>query len=280
MNLVTLAATPPEALARCFDRAFGDYAVAFAPAASFLPELVRRRGVRLELSVGVEEHGELVAFTLNAIGRWRGALTGYDSGTGVVPAFRGRRLTAAMLARTRALLREAGATSYLLEVLGDNVVAIRAYRGAGFTTTRELRCWELEALSRPADPGIAVIEEAAFDPAAMAPLRDSEPSWQNSDEAIARAGAPRVTLAVRDDLGLAGCAVLFPATCDLAQLAVARRARRRGLGRALLAAARARCARPLRIVNVDARDEGSNAFIAATGAADIARQLEMSCPLA
>lgn len=277
---MTLAASSYETLCRAFDRAFGDYAVTFAPAASFLAEMMRRRGVRLELSVGLEDEGELIGFTLNGLGRWQGAVTGYDCGTGIVPAYRGRRLTSVMLEETRTLLRDAGATRYLLEVLTSNAVAIRAYRGAGFEVTRELRCWEFDALSRPAPPDVAVVAEASFDPLAMAAMRDSEPSWQNGDESIARAGAPHVTLAVHDPAGLAGCAVLFPASNDLAQLAVAPRARRRGLGRALLAAARARCSRPMRILNVDARDEATNAFLGAAGATETVRQLEMVLPVA
>lgn len=273
MRLSTLEATPLATVAAAFDRAFAGYAVALPPAASFLPELLRRRGVRLELSVGVEDAGELVGFTLNGLGRFRGEPTGYDAGTGVVPSHRGRGLAARMLERTRALVAAAGAGRYLLEVLTTNAAAIRAYRRAGFEVTRELRCFEVDP--PPARPGVEVAE-STFDPDAMAPLRDHEPSWQNGDEAIARAGAPSVTLEARDAAGLAGCAVLFPGTSDLAQLAVARRARRRGVGTALLAAARARCGRPLRVLNVDAGDAGAGAFLAAAGARETVRQLEMA----
>jgi ribosomal protein S18 acetylase RimI-like enzyme len=278
MRLIELGATPLAILCDAFDRAFADYAVGFGPSAGFLGELMRRRGVRLDLSVGVEDGGELVAFTLNGLGRWHGEPTGYDAGTGVVPGHRGRRLTALMLARTAEVLAAAGATRYLLEVLRSNERAIRAYAGAGFEPTRELGCWRLDAVAGP-PPGLAVSEEAAFEPAVLAAMRDVEPSWQNGDPAIARAGAPRVTLAVRDGAGPIGCAVLFPAAGDLAQLAVAPRARRRGVGRALLFAARARSARPLSILNVDAGDPGIAAFLAAAGAAATVRQLEMIRPL-
>lgn len=275
MNSETLAATPFDTITAAFDRAFGDYAVSFASSATFLGEMTRRRGVRFELSVGVFDRDELVAFTLNGLGTWRGALTGYDCGTGVVPDYRGRRLTARMLDETAKLLGAAGATAYLLEVLQSNERALRAYRGAGFETTRELRCWEIDALPARLASGIEVVELSGYDAAAMSAMRDSEPSWQNCDASIARAGAPRVVLGVRDSGRLAGCAVLFPETNDLAQLAVAPSARHRRVGSALLAAARARCSRPMRALNIDARDEGSNAFLAASGATEIVRQFEM-----
>lgn len=275
MRVDTLASTSFAAISSAFDEAFGDYSVSFSPSVGWLGETMRRRGVRLDLSVGVREEARLVAFTLNGLGSWLGETTGYDAGTGVVPEFRGRRLTSLMLERTEELLREAGATQYLLEVLQSNDVAIRAYRGAGFETTRELRCWAFDAPQAAAPSGVVVVEGAPGDSRSIAAMRDSDPSWQNGDESIARAGDPRVTLVVRDSEGLAGCAILFPSTNDLAQFAVARRARRRGIGRALLAAARAKCGKSIRILNIDARDAGTNAFLEAAGATEIVQQFEM-----
>jgi GNAT superfamily N-acetyltransferase len=68
---------------------------------------------------------------------------------------------------------------------------------------------------------------------------------------------------------------VFPASADLALLAVARRARRQGLGTNLLRAAAARASRPLRILNVDARATAVAAFLAAAGARRLAQQVEM-----
>ena len=60
-----------------------------------------------------------------------------------------------------------------------------------------------------------------------------------------------------------------------AQSALARDARRQGLGTRVLRAARARAARPLRILNVDTRAEHIAAFLTAAGAVPLARQIEM-----
>ncbi|MGK2859084.1 MAG: GNAT family N-acetyltransferase [Thermoanaerobaculia bacterium] len=275
MRIDTLASTPFATVSSAFDEAFGDYSVSFSPSATWLGEMMRRRGVRPELSVGVWEGDRLVAFTLNGLGTWTQATTGYDCGTGVVPDFRGRRLTSMMLAKTEELLRDAGASQYLLEVLQDNEKAIRAYRGAGFETTRELRCWSFDSAPAPLPAGIEISEDESLELRLVASMRDSEPSWQNSDESICRAGDPRVPLVAHDAGGVVGYAMLFPVTRDLAQIAVAGGARRRGIGRALLAAARARCGSPFRILNIDARDSGTNAFLDAVGATEIVRQFEM-----
>jgi ribosomal protein S18 acetylase RimI-like enzyme len=120
MRVGTLETTSFATLCAAFDRAFGGYAASFPASDTFLEEMLRRRGVRLELSVGVWEGGELIGFTLNGLD----GDTGYDSGTGVVPAHRGRGLAAVMLERTFALLRDAGATRYQLEVLEANRRAV------------------------------------------------------------------------------------------------------------------------------------------------------------
>ncbi|HET7437026.1 MAG TPA: GNAT family N-acetyltransferase, partial [Thermoanaerobaculia bacterium] len=101
-------------------------------------------------------------------------------------------------------------------------------------------------------------------------FRDVELSWQNSDASIARARDPHVILGDED-----AYAILFPASGDLAQLAVRRDARRRGIGTRLLREAAQLAAKPLRILTIDDRDRGIAAFLAANGAELFVREIEM-----
>lgn len=63
------------------------------------------------------------------------------------------------------------------------------------------------------------------------------------------------------------------------KLAVRRAHRRRGIGAALLDRAAAEAEGMVRILNVDARDEGIGAFLQASGAEQFIRQREMARPL-
>ena len=99
------------------------------------------------------------------------------------------------------------------------------------------------------------------------------PSWQNASESLARAIEPLLTI---EAAGGAARAVVGPENGDLSQFFVAPASRRRGLGRALLAKARSLSAVPLRILNVDASDAGTDGFLRRIGAKEIARQVEMS----
>jgi ribosomal protein S18 acetylase RimI-like enzyme len=256
-----------DAVVACFNESFSDYVVPFSLTAPQLREIGARRAVVFELSVGAFDGDRLVGFTLNGFD----GQTAYDSGTGVVPSHRRRGLGREMMTFILPRLREAGAHRYLLEVIETNTRAGALYESLCFTTTRTFTCWKYEA-SVLDDLDIRPIES---DWKLFETFRDVEPSWQNSEASIRRALHPRVILGAFDGDVLAGYAIVFPLTHDLAQLAVRRTHRRRGFGSALLDRATVAAEGSLRILNIDARDQGIDAFLCARGAANYIRQLEM-----
>lgn len=239
-----------------FVEAFSDYVVTFAPTREQLTEMLTRRAYLPEASIGAFDGGKLVAFTLNAVDGERA----YDSGTGVVPSHRRRGLGRAMLDFMTPRLRERGCTQYVLEVIESNTAAVELYRSQGFEETRRLQCWSFTG-SGEARPSEGAIHGQWCDIA---------PSWQNTTASLRRAGDRLVVLGDAD-----GYAVVFPATGDLPQLAVRPEARRRGTGTRLLHGAATVAGKPLRILNLDDRDRGIAAFLAAAGAAPTVRQIEM-----
>lgn len=257
MEIRSLAGVGWDALAAAFNEAFGDYAVAMAMTAPALAAMQRRRGYVADASFGAYDGDRLVGFVFTCLGGDRA----YNSGTGVAPAY---RRTGAARALLEAVIARVRVRTYVLEVLEHNAPAIALYRSAGFVESRRLQCWTFDR--RGAD--LPVI--AAPDLAAIAAHGDVEPAWQNSLASLARAPDPPVVIG-----DARGAAVVFPDSADLPLLAVAREARRAGLGTRLLAAAAARASRPLRILNLDDRATGLAQFLAAAGAAPLVRQLEM-----
>jgi len=238
LTMRTLTADDFVELHDAFGGAFSDYVVPFQPTPGALREMLTRRGWVPELSAGVFDGEQMVGFTANG---FDGA-TAYDSGTGVVPSHRRRGVSRGMFEFLGPILRGAGASSYLLEVIETNAAAEALYRGLGFQETRRFDCWTYEGTGgRRMESGGHVNEE----------WWDVEPAWQNSTASIRRAHDPHVVLG--DERGYV---VVFPNSGDVAQLAVAREHRRRGVGRELLQAARAEAGRPLRFLNIDDRDDG------------------------
>jgi len=285
MEIRPLRSLPKVTLYRAFSEAFSDYAVPLRLSPDALSELHRRRGVRYDLSLGAFDGERLVGFTFNGVGAWDGhQLTGYDAGTGVVPAARGQGLARRMMERSLALLAAEGAARYVLEVLQSNHAAIGIYRDVGFRIRREFLCWRIEDVRAREVPGL-VIQGAESAPAVgldldldAPPLWTFPPSWQNSSESIARATAARTVLVARVGEALAGYAIVFRRG-DVAQLAVVPAMRRRGIGTALLRAARRHANADLTITNTDGDDTATTRFLEAAGAHERVRQHEMMIEL-
>lgn len=257
-----LSLTDFDSVHRAFLSAFSDYSVPLQLSKLDFLELLRRRGYVPELSCGVFDEDELVAFTLTAACAGRA----YDTGTGVVPTHRGRGLGSRLLDATIDLLRNAGYTHYRLEVIESNEPAVMLYLRNGFAITRELQCWSYDS----AAPHVMFPVLRHPDWGTLQSWWDVEPSWQNSTHSLHRAGD---RFAVVGDA--AAYCVVFPSTGDVPQLAVHPAARRQGRGRKLLDTAAALAGKPLRIINVDAHDPALDAFLSAAGAQRTVRQLEM-----
>lgn len=250
-----------EEIHRAFVEAFSDYVVPMKPTPEALREMFTRRGWVPELSSAVFENERIVAFTLNGFD----GTSGYDTGSGVLPAHRRRGLARETMEHSIALLRDAGATRCVLEVLEPNTAAAALYRAVAFKETRRMDCYVID------DP--LPRERVAHEVRRVRANEewfDIHPSWQNTTASIARAKDQHIVIGDED-----GYAIVFPNTGDLPQLAVRREARRRGIGTRLLEQAAAIAQRPLRIINVDSRDEGIAKFLAARGAKPFIRQIEM-----
>lgn len=273
-----------EVLHAAFLSAFSDYEVPVRLSVEELRALRLRRGVSLAESLGAFDGRELVGFLLTGTGTWEGRRCAYDSGTGVVPAWRGRGLSKALVAETAARLAASGFEYWLLEVLVANEKAIRSYAGAGFTNRRRFSVREgalPDASARwqaaAAAAAVEIAERDGFEPRRIAGFRDWEPSWQNSDASVAREPGRLLVLEAREPgaeevLGT----VVATAGGSIAQLAVAPARRRRGIGRALLLALAARVpGGRLRYVNVQSDDGASLGLLSSLGLGGELEQWEM-----
>lgn len=269
-----------------FNAAFSDYFVDSQLGDERLVAHLRESAVRLELSVGACRGMDMVGLLLNGIDAWDGALTAYDAGTGVVPAFRGRGIAGGMFRFALPGLEAAGVRRCLLEVIRENEPAIKAYRALGFTTTRELQCFRrpaepLHPTGAPAEramPELRIHPSDAPDWGLWSTFWDWQPSWQNSPGSIARAGGRCALLTASAGGRCAGYVAFAPGAGRILQIGVAPDARRRGVASRLLRSVRAQVAddRDLTIINVDASAAGTISFLRAGGFLPTIGQYEMA----
>lgn len=142
MEVRTLTDTPFEVLMDCFLSAFQNYFVKMPTDHNFYRERWKAAGVKYNLSYGMFDGDKLVGFIINAIDERQGHLTAYNSGTGVIPEYRGKRIVKDIYDYAIPSLMKNGVTKCQLEVITENEKAIKSYEGTGFKICKHYKCYK------------------------------------------------------------------------------------------------------------------------------------------
>ena len=269
MEIKSLEKTDFDTLFRAFGRAFADYEVQLN--AEQLRAMLTRRGFDPALSFAAFDGAQIAAFTLNGIGNFNGVPTAYDTGTGTLKEYRGTGLGTEIFRHSMPHLRRAGVGQYLLEVLQHNTRAVSVYRNLGFETVRELNYF-CRANTEIADRG----DTPRLPHSVRRTDWDFTPSWQNSFESIGRAAGDFVSLGVFIEEELVGYCVFEPASGDVAQIAVKRQYRGKGIAGLLLREMlRLNRNDSLKIINTDVSCDSMTGFLQAKNIVPQGKQFEM-----
>ncbi|MDX1479872.1 MAG: GNAT family N-acetyltransferase, partial [Saprospiraceae bacterium] len=193
-------------------------------------------------------------------------------GTGVLPAYRGRRLVQEMYAFVMPLLRQKGVRHLGLEVITDNAAAIKAYERAGFVICRTLLCFAGEVVDQP-ERALTIRSRPVTSEQLGKASGHGSYAWDHIDAGIlALADAYQLYEVCKDDTFI-GQIVLHPDTGILARCDLAGPETLEGY-RCLLEAA-GRVQRKIRIVNVDERLRTRISAIGESGLLLTLKQYEM-----
>ncbi len=283
MQIKSLEHTDFDTLFRGFENAFSDYEISFNK--EEVRSMLIRRGYEPRLSFAAFTDDEIVAFTLNGIGKHNGISTAYDIGTGTVKNFRGQGIAGKIFLHSLPFLKEAGIRQYLLEVLQNNHKAINVYRKMGFETVREFDCFRQKiAEIRIPDaimPSTAFrIETIDVDAVREAePFSDFTPSWQNSIESIERAKSGLTFIGAIHSDRLVGYSVIDRTTGDLTRIVVDRKFRRKGIASLLLRKAVSMMETDfIKVLNIPADGISLHRFLNDRNIPMMNRQFEMILP--
>lgn len=280
MNYRFLTNADFDALHRCYNDAFSDYAVDMQTSKTQLEQMLVHNGVRLELSVGAFDKDEMIAFTVNGYNLWQGKLTAYDSGTGVVPKYRGKKISTELFSFAFPKLKENGIHQYLLEVISSNEPAVNLYRKLGFEETRRLAVFKLNfTLERPENESGNKVQIRALhkkDWRLLQSFWDGYPSWQNSVESIERSVYKKIFLGAYLENKCIGYGIASQ-TGSILQLAVTKNHRRKGIGSRIAAVLQSKVAERtlLKMNNIDHSLKGMHFFCEANGFERVLDQHEM-----
>lgn len=277
----TLEQTDLRTLHSAFAAAFSDYQVNMDFPFESFERMMGRRGLTPELSVGAFQGDTPVGFSLTARRYWNGIPTAYDIATGVLPEYRRQGITGEIFLREKALLNERQVGQYLLEVIQENLPAVRLYHKQGFHIQREFSCFRIDRSRLRCARHLAERADA-IDFTQGETFWDFEPSWQNSADSVSATPEAFVSNVVRLNGEVVGYGMIERETGDIPQLAVNPKYRRTGVGTSLLAGlAKHTETEKIRILNVEVSPEAETAlrFLTALGFERFVSQQEMLLPL-
>lgn len=250
-------------LYKTYDEAFCDYPVNLGFDEAKLQSCLDRRGCENVHSYGAFEGDELVGFTSNAVRMLNGKLTGYDALTGVSIHHRRKGAGKGMMLASSEHFRDMGIRRYILEVIDTNESAYGLYRSCGFEFVRKFDCYSLaEKQDMEVSHDVRIVQPDDEMWKKLESFWDYSPSWQNNIDSV-KTMKDSFLIAVAFENGEpVGYAACDKKSCGIAQIAVMKDKRRRGIGTSLLAfIGKNTPSKGMSIGNVDDRNISLAAFL-------------------
>ena len=222
-NLVirTLNEDDFTSLHRCWCEAFSDYKLSLDVTAEQLSIRLRQDSYSPHLSVGAFFKGIMVGFWLSGMRRKEGVNVGYDAGTAIVPAWRGRGVSSLLARELNNQISKQGVNNYILEVFCDNDDALQLYRKQGFEIRRTFHAYRADPPLLDHNAGSSLlVERSSLEQAEqyIPGLLDYEPSWQNSLEAIREIEDSAIIYLIKDGGDVVAYTIFQPLLRRIAQI--------------------------------------------------------------
>ncbi|KEI78000.1 GNAT family acetyltransferase [Clostridium botulinum A2 117] len=258
-----------ETLHETFLNAFSDYQVKMDLPLFKFQHMLQRRGYVPKVSIGAFNDDILVGFVLNGVRNWDGKLTAYDTGTGIIEAYRKQGITSNMLLNVRQLFQQMGVEQYLLEVIQSNTSALQLYKKQGFKILRDFECFHLDKnkynpITTYKVEHVDMIN--SNDWRELIEFWDFAPSWQNSIDSINDVSDSFIYSIVHLDDNIVGYGVIDKKTGDIPQIAVNKNYRRKGIARSIITdLIKNTESYNINVINVDGRSKSMKDFLLKLG---------------
>lgn len=249
MEIKNLSSTSLSDIVGCLTANFEGYFVQLPDDVGYWEKRYANARVDYSLSFGAFDNEKLVAFIINCIDSINGQKTAYNTGTGVLPAYRGQKLVDQLYNHAIPLLKAKGVEQLSLEVIQKNEKAIAVYKRLGFDISHDLPCF-IGKINLPAKEDIEV-KEVGYK-AALPYIQETTNyySWDFNIQAIKTARAQWRYFTVNEQGNYLGYFILNPTGNTIVQLELDK-----GLGNGhwkTLLHAISTISPEVRVINVDA----------------------------
>lgn len=275
MKIKTLKGIKEEEILNAFNASFSDYFVPFHLNLKQLQSKMVADSIDLNLSVGVFYNNNLTAFILHGSKKTTTETLIYNGGTGVIPEKRGNGLTKQMYDYILPILKEKGISALFLEVISENIKAIKSYQKAGFKITRNLNCFK--GVLKTLEPNNEFI---------IKPLKDYNwkllhsfwdilPTWQNSKETVNTLKNSNFSLGAYAENELIGYIIYNPTSRRLQQIAISKNYRKKKVATTLLYEVSKKYGNSISVINIDSNSKATTCFFETIGLQKFLAQKEM-----
>ena len=131
-----------ETIIDCFLKSFKNYYVELPTDINYYKQRWELAKVDFNLSYGMFDNEKLIGFIINAVDERNGIKIAFNTGTGVLPEYRGKRIVKSIYDDAIPDLKKNGITKCSLEVITDNMKAIKSYQSIGFEICKTFECYK------------------------------------------------------------------------------------------------------------------------------------------
>lgn len=275
----TLENTTPEDITGIFNLSFSDYIIPFRLTTDQLNERIKSEGIELDLSVGAFENNRLVGFILHGYDTPDKTKTAYNGGTGVAPDKRGNKLTAKLYEFSLPILKARQIEKVRLEVITENIPALKTYKNIGFDIVRKLDCYKGALNTGGMTQGAEIKSLDIADWETLRSFWDWKPAWSNSIRAVEHLSRTNVSIGIYIDEKITGYLIFNPNTKRVQQFAIDKNHRNKGLGKQLFSHIAQKYGNEISLINIDDRFENTSKFLTSIGLSRHLSQYEMELGL-
>lgn len=279
IGIRTLTNSSIEQITEAFNLAFSDYFVPVCLTTEQLQSKMKADRVNLDYSVGAFENGNLIGFILHGTNIIDNKNVVYNGGTGVIPDKRGQALTKQMYDFILPILKDKGINYQVLEVISNNIQAIKSYERVGYKTFRKLKCYDGKITLKNEPKIIDIRELSDYNWTLMQSFWDFTPTWQNSPHALDELRSINRSIGAYKDNQLVGYVIYNPNSRRIQQIAVHKDFRGAGIASALFSEIAKGIDNEFSIVNIDENSKAINLFLQEIGFKNYIDQLEMRLEL-